>query len=71
MAFTRGCLDVCRAISIIAGIVLLQQDNASYGKTSGVRLEIDWPSRIEMREHWGLHNGVVELSKLLDHGWSR
>ncbi len=31
-----------------ADLVLLLQDDASYGKTRGIRLKMDWPSKIEV-----------------------
>ncbi len=48
IALTRGSPD---ARGGVAGIVLLLRDDASYGKTRGVRLKMDWPSRIEVCKH--------------------
>ncbi len=63
IAFVGGCPDARGAVRAIAGVILLLRDNTSYGKTRGVLLVKDWPSRIEVCEHQGLYKGIEELCK--------
>ncbi len=68
IALTGGCPSARRGV---VGILLLLRDNASYSKTRGIRLEINWPSRIKMRKHWGLRKDITELCKRPDHHQGR
>jgi hypothetical protein len=60
---TSFARSVRGAVCALADVVLLLRDNARYGKTQGVRLETDRPSRIEMGLHWSLCEYVAKLRK--------